>query len=144
MNKLKGILDSCGINVLYTCSDGDGGYNELNEKTFEIYKEIALKQGFDEVFNDWSESCAEKHIIDMLHCLKIARKRLLLGDVTLNTNKIDHIINADKIELILLFGQNLKDKSSIAKMKNFYVIELFNFKNIENFFENYHLYEIVY
>lgn len=80
----------------------------------------------------------------MLHYLKIARKRLLLGDVTLNTDKIDHIINADKIESILLFGQNLKDKSSIAKMKNFYIIELFNFKNLEKFFENDHFYEMVY
>ena len=69
MNKLKGILDSCGINVLYTCSDGDGGYNELNEKTFEIYKEIALKQGFDEVIgwiNWWSNWLLNWWVIDWL------------------------------------------------------------------------------
>lgn len=110
MNKLKYILDSCGVNVIYTCSDGDGGYNELNENTFEIYKEIALNKGFDEAFDAWIQSCAEKHISDMLHCLKIARKRLLAGDITLNTDRIDHIINADILESILLLGPNLKDK----------------------------------
>lgn len=85
-----------------------------------------------------------KHISDLLHCLKIARKRLLICDITLFSNRIDHTINSDNLESLLLVGQTLTDKSPLGKMKDFYVLNLFNFENLDKLFAKNCLYELLY
>lgn len=45
---------------------------------------------------------------------------------------------------ILLLGNTLTDKSGMGKMKDFYVLDLFNCKNLDILFEKDLVYELLY
>lgn len=138
------ILKECDINVIYTASDGDPGYNTLNDKTFEVLSKISVFNRFESALFLWGKNTSIKHISDMLHILKLARKRLIQGEISLYYDKILHIINSDTIEKVLHRGKCLTDKSPLAKMKDIYALELFNFQNLEILFENNMIYEALY
>lgn len=62
----------------------------------------------------------------------------------MNNNAIKHAISADKLEKILNLGKTLQDKSGVGMMKDFYVLDLFNFKNINILLEKDLIYELLY
>lgn len=133
MNDIITILKDNDVNVVYTASDGDSGYNELTDETLEIY---IKNNNFESALKSWGKSHKIKHIIDMLHILKIARERLIQGCITLNSNKIIHKIISESLENILLLGPTLTDKSPLGKMRDIYAIKLFNFENLKTLFQN--------
>lgn len=135
------ILKDNDINVVYTASDGDSGYNDLTDETLEIY---IKNNNFESALKSWGKSRKIKHIIDMLHILKIARERLLQGCITLNPNQILHKIISESLEEVLLLGPTLTDKSPLGKMKDFYAINLFNFDNLNKLFQHNMLNETYY
>ena len=69
---------------------------------------------------------------------------MLLGLITLKSEKILYEFDSDKLEEVLHFGKTLSDRCKIGKMKDFYVFYLFNFKNILILFENDLFYEFLY
>ena len=138
------ILKSCDINIIYISTDGDPSYNYINEMSFDIYMESSFAGGFDAALEAWEKYKKVKVIGDMLHALKIARSRLLIGCITLNRTGIFHSFNASSLEDILLLGSTLRDYSSISKMKDFYALDLFNFKNLEELFKKDLYYELLY
>ena len=84
------------------------------------YMLAAFENGFDAAVSAWDSFKEDKHICDLLHCLKLARYRLLTGNITLNCDQIYHL------------------------MKDYYVLKLFNFVNLEKLFEKDLIYELVY
>ena len=79
----------------------------------------------------------------MFHCLKLARYRLLTGNITLNCDQIYHLINSKELEFQLI-NSTLTDESSVGKIKEYYALKLFNFENLEKLFEKDLIYELVY
>ena len=107
LNNLISILEDNEINVIYTCSDGDKGYNILNEQILDIYFKALDEEGFDSALKAWKECIGIKHINDLLHCLKIARSRLLTGCNTLYCDSIDHAFSTESLEKVFLLGNTL-------------------------------------
>lgn len=130
-DKLISILHECGINIIYTATDGDTYYNHINEETFDIFVIEAFKGGFYAAIEAWEENPSIKRINDMLHCIKLARKRLIIGDVVLNSKKLINQINAQTFEEILKLGNTLTDDSDFAKMSDYYALNFFSFQNLE-------------
>lgn len=144
MKCLITILEENGAKDICTSSDGDSAYNILSEETFEVFMEEGFKGGFEAAMQAWDNFKGDKHICDMLHCIKLARFRFLFGNITLNCDKTDHLINAKKLESILYLGPILTDDSSVGKMKDYYALKLFCLDNLEKLFEKDYIYELVY
>lgn len=136
MENLIGILKDCDINIIMTSTDGDNGYNEINEKTFLSYVNEAMTEGFYRAIEKFGEFNGLKIIGDLLHCLKIARARLIIGNITLNNDSYENIINSEDLEELLNLGNTLTDTSPLGKMKDFYCLDLFKFQNLETLIEN--------
>lgn len=124
-------LHQLGINIIYTATDGDTYYNHINDETFEQYYLQAFVGCFYSAIESWSENVIIKRINDMLHCLKLARKRPVVGDIVLNSEKLTNKFNADTFEKVLKLGNTLTDDSDYAKMSDYYALNLFSFQNLE-------------
>lgn len=57
--------------------------NILSEETLEIYMEDAFQGGFKAAIQIWDKFKGDKHICDMLHCLKFARYRFFFLEILL-------------------------------------------------------------
>lgn len=128
---LIAILSQCDINIVYTATDGDTFYNHINEETFDEYVLNAFKGGFYAAIESWSNLKTVKRINDMLHCLKLARKRLQLEDIVLNNTKLIDKFDYKTFEKALRLGKTLTDDSDFAKMSDYNALNLFSFQNIE-------------
>lgn len=61
----------------------------------------------------------------MIHCLKIARNRLFLGLMSLNSDKKLYENDSEKFEKVYHLSKTLRNRNKIGEMKNFYVFDLF-------------------
>ena len=126
--KVVAILNGLRINVRAVATDGDPGYNRFAEETFEHFITIFEREGYDAAVEFISQSDIIFWISDFLHLIKIARKRIIKGPMTIRTTLTDFFTN-ESLEEILNLGIPLTDKSSIGYMKDFYPLKLFSLEN---------------
>lgn len=135
-NRISDIIDNLkevGVKVLYKATDGDKGYMEWHREFFNKWWQLYRTNGIDAIF-DLVNSCTEIPIADPLHIGKNMRSRIINGFVSVRTDGNDPFTASD-VEQILKLGETLTDKSSTGKMKDFYVLELFNFPNFFKLWE---------
>lgn len=66
------------------------------------------------------------------------------GNITLNCLNTEYTFNSVTLESVLHLRKTLTDDSPIGEMKDYYVLNLYNFKNLEVLLENDLLYETLY
>lgn len=125
------ILDQCDINIIYTVTDGDTFYNHINDDIFDEYVIKAFEGGFYEAIKSWSNLKTVKRVNDMLHCLKLARKRIITGDIVLNLKKITDKFDYKNFEKEFNLGKTLTDQSKFSKISDYYALNLFSFVNLK-------------
>ena len=59
------------------------------------------------------------YISDLLHIIKLARKRIIKGPITIS-NSLKSKFNKESLEEILNLGIILSDESSLGYMKDYY------------------------
>ena len=122
------LLKDSGIKIRAVASDGDPGYNIKADETYEKYIHIFEEKGFYAAVESIMSSNEIFYISDLLHIIKLARKRIIKGPVTISTS-LNSQFSKDSLEEILQLGMILKDDSSLSFMKDFYPIKLFSIEN---------------
>ena len=130
INKVIEKLKEVGVNVLYKATDGDKGYMEWHWIFFNKWWQLYHTEGACAAY-EYVRTLSEIPITDPLHIGKNMRSRILNGTVSLRIDGRDDF-TAHQMEEVLKLGDALTDKSPTGKMKDFYVLEIFNLKN---FFE---------
>lgn len=108
------LLQKSGISIKAVASDGDPGYNEKARETFTKYITIFEKQGFLSAVESMMNSHEIFYISDLLHIIKLARKRIMKGPITISTS-LKTKFNKQSLEEILHLGIILNDESSLRK-----------------------------
>lgn len=71
----------------------------------------------------------------MLHIIKLARKYLIKGNITVK-NKIGKTFNRSTLEEELHLGLSFNDVSSLSFIKDFYPIQIFDISNLITLYNN--------
>ena len=122
------------FNVRFAATDGDAGYNPMNEELFRSWWPVFCNTGLEaavEVLN--SVSC-DLMISDFLHLLKNARSRMLNGAVTINAQGLGPFTST-MMNNVLHLGDALTDKSVLGKMKDIYPLQIFTLENFKQLIE---------
>lgn len=83
------------------------------------------------------------YISDLLHIIKLARKRITKGPITIS-NWLKSKFNKQPLEDILHLGIILSDESSLGYMKDYYPIKLFNIHNVLKLYQENKFNEFLY
>ena len=121
------VLKSMKMNIRYVATDGDSGYMVFHQHTISKWWGIYRKQALDSVLA--AEMGDEVFAVgDLLHILKNARSRLFSGPLTLSCDGSD-FFTAERMNEILQLGPALTDRSSHAKMRDAFPLEIFTLEN---------------
>ena len=112
------------LTTRFLITDGDVGTNALHSTAYEKIEKCRtiddmMKVAKGEQF--WP-------LTDILHAAKCARSRIVKHTVSLSSPFLG-AFNAEKLEHNLKLGRALTDKSTIAKMRDKYPLQIFNFQN---------------
>ena len=107
------------IFIIAVAMDNDSGYNKEDNDTFLEYFHEFLEKGFDAAVQKISQFDKVYWISDFLHIIKLARKYLIKGNITIRSTT-DKVFNPITLENLLKIGLPLNDKSDISFMKDFY------------------------
>lgn len=135
IEEVNGLLQSSGIFVKAIASDGDSGYNDKANETFKKYINIFKKDGFYAAVEYIMQSKETFFISDLLHIVKLARKRIIKGPITISAS-LKSKFTRESLESILQLGLVLTDESSLSFMKDYYPLKLFSFSNTLKLYEN--------
>ena len=131
------ILSEQGFRFYFKSTDGDKGVSKEHNEFYEkhIYKKSTRFSALCEKIWDWLNEEKERYIpiSDPLHFLKNFRSRLIKENIKIATfidEAGEEYASCDSINTILQLGNAIDDKSSLGKMRDSYVIQLFNMKNI--------------
>lgn len=120
-------LKSMKVNIKYVATDGDSGYLVFHQQTINKWWGMCANQELDKVLR--IEMGDEVFAVgDLLHILKNARSRLLSGPLTLSCDGSDSF-TAERMNDVLQLGSALTDRSSHAKMRDVFPLEIFTLEN---------------
>ena len=122
------------VNVKYVATDGDSGYMGFHHYTNSKWWNTYSSQGLDALLDlDLDEEILS--VCDLLHILKNARSRLLGGPLTLSCDGRNSF-TAESMNEILQLGAALTDRSSYAKMRDIFPLEIFTLENVVKLVES--------
>ena len=124
---LQRALRMLHFNVKFVATDGDAGYNALNEKFFLSWWPTFCNKGIEESLNIVAVS-SQAIISDFLHLAKNARSRMINGSVTINPDGLKPF-SAKDVNRVLHLDKALTDTSTIGKMKDIYPLQIFTLAN---------------
>lgn len=141
VDDLVKILKENNINIISVATDGDDGYNSKTNETFLKYIEEFEKKGFQSAVDKIEKLNDILWLSDMLHIIKLARKYIIKGNVTVKS-VLEKTFNSASLEEELNLGLPLTDKSSFSFMQDFYPLKIFDLKNLltlyqKNMFDEY-------
>lgn len=133
--RIKSNLKEIGLNTLFHATDGDKGTNQKHETFFDKYlvskgklNLISFEKLISDIYLDVNQNGESIPISDPFHLFKCSRGRLIDYKIQLFPN--GKIINRKLIEKVLQLGQPLKDQSQLSRMRDSYVILMYNFENV--------------
>ena len=112
------------LTTRFLITDGDPGTNSLHA---QAYEKLQRCEKIDEMMkvakaqNFWP-------MTDILHAAKCGRTRIVQHTVSLSSPFLG-AFSAEKLEEFLTLGRALTDKGTIAKMRDKYPLQIFNFQN---------------
>ena len=124
---LQRALRMLHFNVKFIATDGDAGYNALNERFFISWWPTFCSKGLEESL-DIVKASNQAIISDFLHLAKNARSRMINGSVTVNPEGLSPF-NAKDVNRVLHLDKALTDTSTIGKMKDIYPLQIFTLAN---------------
>ena len=107
-------------------SDGDLGYQQRYDKSFEDLLKLSPDMELDKILN--SEAVYQIEEIasaDLLHAFKVLRIRFLLNNINIIPDEKEHIANKDTIKNLFKDGKELTDLSPVGKMRDSYALAFF-------------------
>lgn len=93
-----------------------------------------IKNGFDAAVKKVANSDQIIWIGDSLHILKLARKYIIKGNMTIH-NHLGNSFDNCSFEFILHLGLPLQDISDLSFMKDIYPIKIFYIKNLKKLYD---------
>ena len=136
-------LEKSSIIIKAVASDRDPCYNGKAQETFEKYIHIFEKSGFYATVEYLIKSKEIFYISDLLHIVKLARKRIIKSPITISTS-LNSIFSKESLETILQLGTVLNDSSSLSFMKDYYPIKLFSIENTLKLYQEQKYNEFIY
>ena len=124
---LRRALEMLHFNVKFIATDGDTGYNALNEKFFCSWWPTFCSKGLESAVGIVDGSMGAI-ISDFLHLAKNARSRMINGSVTINPEGLSQF-SAKDVNRVLSLGNALTDTSTIGKMKDIYPLQIFTLED---------------
>ena len=142
LTKIVNILKVNYINVIFIASDGDTGYNIYHKISFDKWINSYNNQSIEEAVNVVKNSIHP--IGDFLHLLKNARSRLLSFKIKIFPDPNSSSIEVKKLLETLNLKKVFSDKSQLGKMRDSYILKLYNISNVLICLENKMLLEALY
>lgn len=133
--RLSDILKQEGINIISVATDGDEGYDFKADETFSKYITEFEQNGFLGAIEKVEKLKEIFWISDLLHLVKLARKYIIKGNVTVK-NVLTKTFNRITLENDLNLGLPLTDVSSISYMQDFYPLKIFDINNLMKLYQN--------
>lgn len=122
------------IIITAVATDGDDGYNKMADDTFSKYIDEFEQKGFETAVEKIENLNEILWLSDMLHILKLARKYIIKGNITVK-NTLEKTFNSESLEKELQLGLSLTDSSSFSYMQDFYPLHIFDLKNLMKLYE---------
>ena len=128
INNIIIIEGKYGIDINYISVDGDNFYQQLFDNVFNQLSHEILEENIEILFQKISD-IKPYPLSDFLHILKNARTRLLFSMIKVNPFDESPPIHVEILEEILHLGNPLTEKSSLAKMRDQYPLNIFTIYN---------------
>jgi hypothetical protein len=129
--------------VKYKCADGNKGYNEAHRKIFNDWCPLLETGGLGAALRFVSQS-AKVPIRDFLHLCKNYCNKAKNHPVVLSPDSFANVVTCDDLQTVLRLGRVLTDKSSTAKMRDSYALNLFSLTNCSKCIEAKNLMAVMY
>ncbi len=150
IKKILSISKETKFHIKYISVDGDKGYNNQFNMSFNQIEQSLFQSNFDNPFLDDFEK--DRYILtntfhnveisdfffisDFLHLLKNARSKLLKSSVVINPTTTEDFIDYIKLIQDRQIYNYVNDTSSFSKMKDELAIGLFNFSMLFHIYDN--------
>jgi hypothetical protein len=123
------------IIINFISVDGDEGYNDYFEATFNLITDFLKRAEFGNLFCDFILSQRRFWISDWLHLMKNARTKLFDARIVINPQNRSAAATMDGIAKYFDLSPTFTDNSPLGKMRDCYPLDLFTLRRAHILFE---------
>jgi hypothetical protein len=127
---LHDMMTRNGFSCHFDATDGDAGVQPIHQKMFKLYEHFTIDHDLGTIVDCLTESGPLIHwpITDLLHLMKNARTRIILGSLAFSATS--KVITADSLNATLGIGRPLSAKKPLDLIKDELALELFTLNNL--------------